>query len=60
MSEEKQTYEVTALAGPRVAGKRVAVNDKLLLTEAEARTEVLAGVIIEVVELPVKAPSKKD
>ena len=39
------TYYVTVLAGPKVAGKRVAVGDSLVLTEEQARSELLAGAL---------------
>ncbi len=43
---EKKTYQVTELAGTHVAGRRIQDrNDPLLLTEEEARLELVAGTI---------------
>ena len=42
---QTQTYYVTRLAGPRVAGKRASKGDALSLTERQARAELLAGAI---------------
>ena len=42
---ERTSYIVTELAGPKVAGRRVAHGDTIELTEAEARAELIAGVI---------------
>ena len=42
---ERTSYIVTELAGPKVAGRRVTHGDTIGLTEAEARTELIAGVI---------------
>ena len=42
---DKSTYFVTGLAGPKVAGQRVAKGGKLELTEPQARAELLAGTI---------------
>lgn len=48
---ERQNYTLTDLAGTHVAGRRILDrNATLLLTEEEARLEVLAGTI-----QPVKA-----
>lgn len=51
---EKIAYVVTEKAGPKVAGRAVAPGEELLLTEFEARAELLAGSlapkVVEVVE----------
>ncbi|WP_341992316.1 hypothetical protein [Azorhizobium sp. AG788] len=41
----KLSFVVTDAAGPKVAGRVVKPGDTLLLTEFEARSELLAGVI---------------
>ncbi|MFA7604029.1 MAG: hypothetical protein WCY29_13550 [Novosphingobium sp.] len=41
----KNTYVVTELAGPRVAGRACVPNKTIELTEAEARFELIAGTI---------------
>lgn len=46
MSDATQRYTVTALAGPKVAGRNVKAGDALDLTDNEARSELLAGVIV--------------
>jgi hypothetical protein len=43
---DKVAYIVTKKAGLRVAGIRVAAGDSLLLTEEEARYELLNGTIV--------------
>lgn len=43
------SYIVTDLAGPKVAGRRVQIGETIDLTENEARSELLAGVITPVV-----------
>jgi hypothetical protein len=40
---EKIAYVVTETAGPKVAGHTVARGEELLLTEFEARAELIAG-----------------
>lgn len=46
---ELRTWEVTELAGPRVAGKRSpGVGKTVELTEEQAATELLAGALKEV------------
>lgn len=45
-SADRKTYLVTERAGPRVADRPVRPGDELQLTEAEARTDELAGVIV--------------
>tara|TARA_R110002020_G_scaffold15555_35_gene55427 strand:- start:7809 stop:8102 length:294 start_codon:yes stop_codon:yes gene_type:complete len=42
----RRAYEVTDRAPPKVAGRRVKAKDELLLTEEEARAEILAGAIV--------------
>lgn len=44
---DKQTYVVTELAGPKVAGQRVTKGMELPLTAAEAEYELLSGAIVE-------------
>lgn len=44
---ELKTYTVTKLAGPKVAGQAAKAGDELQLTEAQARTELLAGALVE-------------
>ena len=44
---ELKTYTVTKLAGPKVAGQAAKAGDEMQLTEAQARTELLAGAIVE-------------
>lgn len=43
--EPKLSFVVTDAAGPKVAGRVAKPGDTLLLTEFEARSELLAGVI---------------
>lgn len=43
--EPKLSFVVTEAAGPKVAGRVAKPGDTLLLTEFEARSELLAGVI---------------
>ena len=43
---EKLEYVVTELAGPKVAGMAVERGRSLFLTEAQARSELLAGAIV--------------
>ncbi|WP_020185952.1 hypothetical protein [Methylopila sp. 73B] len=52
----KETYTVTKLAGPYVAGHRVSVGDTLELTENEARYELQTQAIVRKGE---KLPSDK-
>lgn len=40
---DKTVYVVTESAGPKVAGRRANRGDELLLTEFEARAELIAG-----------------
>ena len=40
-----QTYYVTGLSGPKVAGKRVVKGDSVTLTEQQARAELLSGAL---------------
>jgi hypothetical protein len=43
---ERKTYEITELAGTHVAGRRIQDRkEPLLLTEEEARLELIAGTI---------------
>ena len=42
---DRTSYRVTPLAGPKVAGRRVDHGATIELTEAEARAELIAGVI---------------
>lgn len=50
-------YVVTAKAGPKVAGRRVSPGEEMLLTEFEARAELLAG---SLTPKPVDAPIAAD
>ena len=43
---ELKPYTVTKHAGPKVAGQTAKTGDELQLTEAQARTELLAGAIV--------------
>ena len=52
----KETYTVTKLAGPYVAGKPVSAGDTIELTENEARYELLTQAIVRKGE---KLPSDK-
>ena len=44
---DTETYTVTKRAGPRVAGRAAKPGDELQLTEAQARSEVLAGALVK-------------
>lgn len=54
---EQIAYVVTETAGPKVAGRTVAPGEELLLTEFEARAELLAG---SLTPKPVDAPIAAD
>lgn len=45
-NKTEQTYEVTKVAGPRVAGRRVKTGTTISLSDAEAMTELLNGSIV--------------
>lgn len=45
-------FTVTPLAGPKVAGRPVAIGAEIELTEFEARAELLAGVIVPATAKP--------
>lgn len=55
-----ETYTVTKLAGPKVAGIAAKAGDELQLTEAQARAELLAGAIVKGGKADAKAKDGKD
>ena len=58
---ETERYIVTAVAGPKVAGRRVEAGAILELTENAARAELLAGTIVrEIVRKPAQTQAIGD